>query len=255
MVIRDYMVYAGIRSSKRVSKLSWFHRDLFHGVLHACDDYGRFEVDVDELRSALYGLDLAKVSKRDVQDGLMRLGAMDVELVKYYTVRGKAFGKVYNYRQNGLRKRRALYPDEDGVTPEPELFPVSAVQSPPEERKKEEKSPLTPRLAGGCDSHGVAGQGAEPSEAGMGKRPRAPRRERRMPSIAAMSEELRLVEAEMTDILLPGGCAYKVTPQGDKAVRFARLTKQRAQLLADLAAARGVRDARDESYGLGADAA
>jgi hypothetical protein len=146
MMVRDRMVYGGIRTSKRMARLSWFQRDLFHGLLLVADDYGRFEADAETLRTVLFGPLLAKVSVRDVQAGLLRCAAADVGLVKLYTVRGRGYGKVVNFRQK-LAKRRALYPDEDdGPPPEPELFTPAAEcgATDRKERKKEGSAGAAP---------------------------------------------------------------------------------------------------------------
>jgi hypothetical protein len=220
MILRDRMVYGGIQNSRRMAKLSWFQREFFRGLLHAADDYGRFEADAELLRSVLFALDLSKVSKRDVQEALLRCAAPEVGLVKLYTVKGQGYGKVINFRQT-LKKRRGLYPDEEGDTPEPELFAEPATAAPVKERKKEEKIPLYPPPAG--DRNSFSWEGRTEATA-------RPRRVRRLPSLDNLKTELAEVEAEMTTILRPGGCAYNVQPEGEKLTRFHQLEKQREQL-------------------------
>ncbi len=122
MIVRDCMVYCGIQTSRRFARLTWFQRDFFRGLLHVCDDYGRFEADVGMLRTVLYAPALEKVSERDVKEALLRCADDSLGLVKLYTRRGRGYGKVINYRQNSLKNRRALYPDD--ADDEPELFPV-----------------------------------------------------------------------------------------------------------------------------------
>jgi hypothetical protein len=141
MMLRDRMVYAGIRTSKRFARLTWFERDMFMGLLLVADDYGRFEADADTLRTVLFGPLLSKVSARDVQRSLMRFAAPEIGLVKLYTVKDRGYGKVINFRQT-LTRRRALYPDEeDGPPREPELFqpspPLPPLAAPVKEGKKE----------------------------------------------------------------------------------------------------------------------
>jgi hypothetical protein len=215
-MLRDYMLYAGIRTSRRFCRLSWFQRDLFVGLLHACDDYGRFEADAEKLWAVLYALDRARVSKRDVQEGLLRFTAADIGLVRFYTVRGVGYGKVHNFRQNGLKKRRALYPDEDGS--EPELFtgpPVETVSG----RKERRKSPHSPPPAGGEDTPLTQ------------TKPRQPARFRRAVRLDTLNDERERLEDEMRAILRPGGCAYAVEPtQPEKQKRLAALRQAHAEL-------------------------
>lgn len=105
MILRDCMLYAGIRSSRRFAQLSWFQRDFFYGLLHAAWPAGRFEADVGLLRAALYGPLLSRVSQRDVQEALAECHR--VGLVKLETGEdGRGWGEVVNYRQHGLKKRK-----------------------------------------------------------------------------------------------------------------------------------------------------
>lgn len=125
MTMHDCMLYAGIRSSRKFARLTWFQRDFFYGLLHAAWPAGRFESDVEVLRAAVYAPLLPKVTKRDVQDALVK--CHEVGLVKLWTDdSGRGWGEVTNYRQTGLRKRK---PADDGSPPlppapesEPDLF-------------------------------------------------------------------------------------------------------------------------------------
>lgn len=221
MILRDRMLYAGIRTSRRFAALSWFQRDFFYGLISVADDYGRFEADAEVLRTVLYGLSLGKVTERDVQGALLRFAAADIGLVKLYTVSGRGYGKVLNFRQT-LQKRRGLYPDEEGgAPPEPELWPAFSLP----EGKKEGKSPPPPAEAGGRNaSLLVEPERAEP-RAKFSRRPT-----RRLPKLEDLREDLRVIEAEMTDILRPGGCAFNVQPTGAKADRLEKLFAQREAL-------------------------
>lgn len=133
------MVYAGIQTSRRVARLSWMQRDVFRSLLHICDDYGRFEADAGMIRAVLYAPILDKVTERDVQAALLRCAETGVGLVKLYTVHGRGYGKVINYRQN-LKKRRAFYPDEE-ERDEADLFTTAppATGDPPSEKKERKK--------------------------------------------------------------------------------------------------------------------
>lgn len=219
MTLRDRMVYAGIRNSKRFARLSWFERDFFMGLLLVADDYGRFEAEPDTLRTVLYGPLLSKVTMRDVQGALMRFAATETGLVKLYTVKARGYGKVHNFRQLGLAKRRALYPDEDGKEAEPDLF---ALESGPPEGRKEGNPPLPPAAAGG--------QIAAPffpnlQTAVKVRRVRSPGRR-----LDSQRDELAQVETELTELLYPGGTSYKIEPTGDKRVRYDKLMQRRSVL-------------------------
>lgn len=227
MKLCDRMVYAGIVNSRRVAALSWFHRDVFRNLLHVADGYGRFEADAGMLRAVLYAPMLSKVSDRDVQGALV--ACHQAGLVKLYTVEDRGYGKVLNFRQS-LSKRVALYPPEPGEQ-EPELFggigsgePSAAPGT--SERKKEGNSPHNPPPAGGSPSHDLGGQAA-PNRAAT--RNRSPERQRK-----SATDELDAIERELTEILYPGGCAFKVTPTGDKLDRYTSLMKRRAALKARL---------------------
>lgn len=141
MILRDCMLYAGIRTSRKFARLSWFQRDFFYGLLHAAWPAGRFETDVEVLRAALYGPLLKKVPPRDVQEALAE--CYRIGLVKLWTDdNGRGWGEVINYRQHGLRKRK---PSADAdPPPDPGLFttpPPDPIQS---EGLKEGEGEVTP---------------------------------------------------------------------------------------------------------------
>jgi hypothetical protein len=227
VTLRDRMVYAGLRTSRRFAELNrWIERDFFYGLLHVADDFGRFEADVGMLRAVLFAPVLHKVSERDVASCLVRVH--EVGLVKLYTVGGRGYGKVLNFRQTGLKTRRALYPDEDGAPAEPELFAAPAEPSavlPQKERKKE--TPHSPPPAGGGDADAFETKPAK-AAAYAGKAKVNFRRAQRLDTLA---EERERLEAEMREILRPGGCAYNVMPTGPKAERLEQLKAAHAELV------------------------
>lgn len=49
-------------------------------------------------------------------------------------------------------------------------------------------------------------------------------------SLGALQMQLKLVEAEIGDILYPGGCAFRAIPSGKKADRYSELVRQRWSL-------------------------
>lgn len=138
MTLRDCMLYAGIRTSQRFARLSWFERDFFYGLLHAAWPAGRFESDVEILRAALYGPLLSKVSKRDVQNALVQ--CHEVGLIKLWTDdSGRGWGEVTKYRQTGLRKRKSSDDADPPPIPPPDDGPGlwSPKPAPQTEGKKE----------------------------------------------------------------------------------------------------------------------
>lgn len=147
MTLHDRMVYAGIRTSRKIERLSWFERDFFLGLILVADDFGRFEADAEMLRTVLYGLLIAKVSVRDVEGALV--ACHEAGLVKLYRSGGRGYGKVINFRQK-LTKRRALYPDEEGPPGDTELFttapppPIPIIQKEGRKGGRAERATPTP---------------------------------------------------------------------------------------------------------------
>ncbi|HLP07923.1 MAG TPA: hypothetical protein VK178_07135 [Opitutaceae bacterium] len=229
MLVRDRMVRGGVVSSQRLAGLSWFQQIVFRDLLHVADDAGRFEANPTLLRAALFGANLHKVSERDVQGALV--ACHQAGLVKLYTVEGRGYGEVLRFGQEGLRTRRVMYP---GPEPQPEdalpgfaappASPPEVIHNPPpspdfsrpvrKERRKE-TSPQPPAAAGGDVAKAI-----EARKAG-----------RQYRSQERASDELRAVETELTDILHPGGSAWKVTPTGEKLARYTALMARRAELL------------------------
>lgn len=221
MILRAVIVYPELRGSAKFARLSWFHRDFFYGLLGVADPKGRFEADIDLLRAALYAPILSKVSKRDVQDALAechRVGLVEL----WVAADGRGCGEVVKWRTN-LKKIESRLPARPGAPPEPELFSVA---DPPllsrDEQKEGRKPPQPPAAAGGADVSDVSGRTA---------RRRSPERQRR-----EATTDLASIEAELESILRPGGCAYNVTPTGEKLMRYEGLMRQRRRLLAALAA-------------------
>lgn len=128
MKLRDRMIYAGIVMSDLKRRHQPHIREFYRDLLHVCDDCGRFEANVRDLRSVLFAPILNRVSERDVQGYLQALHvAGDIKL---YTVRGRGFGKVTKWRQLRLKRKVAEYPDEDGEIELP-LGEPGAVESGP----------------------------------------------------------------------------------------------------------------------------
>lgn len=229
MLVRDRMVRGGIISSQRMANLPWFAQVFFHKLLHVCDDAGRFEAEPTQLRPALFGAALQKVSERDVQGALV--ACHQAGLVKLYTVEGRGFGEVRKFGQEKLKSRTVLYP---GPEPQPEdALPGFTAPPPPEpevihnpppqpdfsrarqKERRKETSPQPPAAAGGDIAKAIEARKA-------GRQYRDSKR---------AAEELERVETELTDILHPGGSAWKVTPTGPKLERYTVLMARREELL------------------------
>ena len=229
MLVRDRMVRGGIISSQRMASLPWFAQVFFHKLLHVCDDAGRFEAEPTQLRPALFGAALQKVSERDVQGALV--ACHQAGLVKLYTVEGRGFGEVRKFGQEKLKSRTVLYP---GPEPQPEdALPGFTAPPPPEsevihnpppqpdfsrarqKERRKETSPQPPAAAGGDIAKAIEARKA-------GRQYRDSKR---------AAEELERVETELTDILHPGGSAWKVTPTGPKLERYTALMARREELL------------------------
>ena len=224
MILREYLIMPQWMGSDRLARQRAHVREFFIRLMHLQDGAGRFDADAALIRTVLYPRNLAQVSERDVQGWLQTLHSIGV--IKLYTVEGRAYGKVPDNKQRDT-KRKAVHPDEDGGQLDFSKLPPPEPPEKPARRKSElngieEKSPLTPRRAGGVDSFSLEGRTTAEAR---------PRRVRRLPSLDTLKDDLATVETEMTSILHPGGCAYKVAPTGEKAARFEKLTSERTALL------------------------
>ncbi len=105
------MIFAGMFGSERVARLTWLQRWLYAALVLSCDDFGLFEADAALIRGDAIPRDTRKVSVRDVENGLQAMAAEQVQLVKFYTVSGKRYGILWNYRQKkGYKLRRQECP-------------------------------------------------------------------------------------------------------------------------------------------------
>lgn len=102
------MIFAGMYGSRKVASLNWLQRWLYSALLHMCDDFGLFEADAALIRAQAVPHDTRKVSDRDVESGLSAIEQAD--LVKFYTLSGKRYGVLWNFRQKRGYKPHQLYP-------------------------------------------------------------------------------------------------------------------------------------------------
>jgi len=206
------MIRHAIRNSPRFARASWRERDFYYGLLTIADDLGRFDATPAILRAGLYAPMLQKVSERDVKEMLARCQALG--LVKLYAIGGQGYGQVMRYDQK-MAKKQPLYPAPDD---EPELD-LGTPEPPRAPRLKERKKeiPPNPPPSGGPDLPTFSPQ--------TSRRTVSPRRE-----LQAARAELESNGEELRAILRPGGCAYNVTPTGEKLERYNALLARRTTL-------------------------
>lgn len=224
MPLRDVLVYAGIVNSKRVCALPPAVQLFFRNLLHACDGAARFEADVEQLRTDLYGRVLSRVSKGDVSRWLV--ACQQAELITLYTRDGRGYGEIYNYRQRDT-KRRVLYPGPEEDT----LFSEPATEDPPPSYSQSAPPPDSSRAAPRNGSEGKSPQPPAAAGGDVAKAIAARKAGRQYRDSKRAAEELERVETELTDLLHPGGSAWKVTPTGAKLDRYTVLMARRAELL------------------------
>lgn len=135
MQLKDRMIYAGMYGSERVDRLSWRDMWFYSGLLHLCDDFGLFEADAALIRAAVVPRRSRTVSVRDLESGLNAIE--QAGLVKLYTVSGKRYGVLWNYRQGARFKRKR----RDCPQPPPEMLAWQCHDPP-------ETDPLAERAAG-----------------------------------------------------------------------------------------------------------
>jgi hypothetical protein len=157
----DRLIYEGMLRSKRVCSLGFRDRWLYQGLLLTADDCGLFEADAALLRALVYARDLGTVSERDCESGLSNIE--QAVLVKFYTVDGKRYGALWNFRQK-LKRKRQRFPTPpqqivDWVrTTEAENGDVAPREPEPNRNQSEEEGKRThgaslPALAGYAHEH------------------------------------------------------------------------------------------------------
>lgn len=94
--------------SERVNALSWFGEVFYRRLLNRVDDFGRYTANVELLRSALFPLQLSKVSGADVAGLLSECEQW--ALVSTYTAGdGKQYLAVHKFEKG--RAKTSRYPD------------------------------------------------------------------------------------------------------------------------------------------------
>lgn len=101
------VIREGILTSERVNSLNWEAEVFYRRLLSVVDDYGRFDARPAVLRSALYPLKLDSMREDSVQRCLNSLEA--ARLIVLYSVEGKAFLEVTNFKQQ-VRSKCSKFP-------------------------------------------------------------------------------------------------------------------------------------------------
>lgn len=109
-LIRD-----GILTSERVTQLSWEAEVFYRRLLSVVDDYGLYDSRPSILRSALYPLQLDKMSECNIQRSLT--ACETAGLILLYSQDGKPFLMILHFGQ-ALRSL-PKYPLPDGYKAEP----------------------------------------------------------------------------------------------------------------------------------------
>lgn len=164
MMLHKVIVRPGIRTSEKFGRLSWFHRDLFYGLLNAVHGReGWFEENAILVRAALYAPCLGKVSERDVHDGLQKL--REVGLIKLWTGRnGRRYGQLINYNQ-AFAYGEALPQGAESPDSEPAAIKPAEGADPPRPRRANAEPARKPgELKGSENSRGATVQTAAERE-------------------------------------------------------------------------------------------
>lgn len=103
-LIRD-----GILTSERISSLSWEAEVFYRRLMSVADDYGLYDARVSILRSALYPLQLDKMSECNIQRSLAACEASG--LILLYSYSGKPFLMIRDFGQQGKTVPKWPLPD------------------------------------------------------------------------------------------------------------------------------------------------
>lgn len=205
------IIREGLITSERIGRVSIHAEMVFVRLILSACPRGRFHADPSTVKQ----LALTNRSRFRQSDLITALDELERAglIVRYSAPSGSALLQIPRYGQR-LKYRRSKFPPPPGEPPDQDADTGSE-----EKRSEENETPPSPPLQGG---------GAFISAPSGSKGPS--RVKRRLPKLADLKEELELVEREMREILRPGGCAYNVTPQGEKALRLEKLSLERDRL-------------------------
>lgn len=105
------IIREGILTSTRVNALNWEEEVFYRRLLSYVDDFGRCEAHAALLRAALFPLKLDQMREANVERLLQSIERAG--LVRLYTVQGKRFLEVYNFRQQMRSTSRHPKPPDE----------------------------------------------------------------------------------------------------------------------------------------------
>ena len=227
----DRLIREGICTSSRLGNVSERAEMLFVRLIVKACPLGRYHAKPDIVKAQA----LTNRPRIRVTDVALALDELErAGLIVRYTgpaPDNEPLLAIPKYGQRFTQKVRSPFPpppEGPGDAPGQQyLFgdpPPEVIHNPPpapdfsrpvrKERRKEE-SPQPPAVAGGDVAKAI-----EARKAG-----------RQYRNAERAADELRAVETELTDILHPGGSAWKVTPTGEKLARYTVLMARRTELL------------------------
>ena len=105
-ILRD-----GILTSERVAKLSWPAEVFFRRLMSGVDDFGRYYAKPELIRAAAYPLAVDKVGNSDIGKWLAECAG--AALVRTYTVDGKSYLELLDFRQQKRAQQSKFPPPPD----------------------------------------------------------------------------------------------------------------------------------------------
>jgi hypothetical protein len=107
----DRILRAAILSSDRVNRLKWPEEVFYRRLMSVVDDYGRYDGRDAILRTALYPLKVDSVREADIS--LWKRCVADAGLIVLYTVDGKEYLQVNDFRQR--TRSESKWPEPSAV--------------------------------------------------------------------------------------------------------------------------------------------
>lgn len=102
------MLREGILTSEPVNSVSWPAEVFYRRAMSIVDDFGRYYAKPELLRAACYPLQLDKVGNPDIAKWLAE--TRKAGLVRTYTVEGKDYLEIVNFKQQVRAKHGSKYP-------------------------------------------------------------------------------------------------------------------------------------------------
>lgn len=100
------IVRADILTSERVARLSWPAEVFYRRLMSVVDDFGRYDGRNSVLRTALYPIQVDKVTERDV--GKWKAETASADLVTCYAIDGKDYVQIERF--GASRADKSKYP-------------------------------------------------------------------------------------------------------------------------------------------------